>query len=197
MKFVRSALVAATAAVVTLAPTAAHAKRYSHVDAPGDVLSGPVTSTGNPTTLEAARTNGDVVSSSVAHKSRKVVMRMQFRDIAWDSEVNAYLFKLRTGSMTRYVTVYASDGFRGGRAQMTKTNGKRVSCHLRRSIDYTANNVTVSVPRSCLGKPRWVKVGMGSLFFTGFGTGDTEYVDDALRTGPLGSDPALGPKVRR
>jgi hypothetical protein len=197
MKLVRAAVLVTAAAVIPLMPTAAHANKYSFADHAGDVLSGPATSDTNPTTLEPGRTNGDIVSSTVQHKRRNIVMRMHFRDIGWNAESNAYLFVIRTSSVKRYVTLYASDGIRGGKAVMTKPNGKKVSCHIGRKIDYTANTASVIVPRSCVSKPRWVKVGMASLFFSGFESGDTAYVDDARTNGTLGSGPALGPKVRR
>lgn len=196
MKLVRAAVLVTAALAVALTPTSAFANRYTHTDATGDVLSAPATSSDIPTTKEQARTNGDVSWSTVAHKRHRVVMKMQFRDIAWNDETNAYLFVIKTRSMKRFVTVVAADGIRGGKAIMTKPSGKHVSCRMSRTIDYTANTVTLSVPRSCIGKPRWVRVGMASVFFTGIHSGDTEYVDDA-NSATLGSNPVLGPKVRR
>jgi hypothetical protein len=195
--FVRSAILLTAAALVPLMPTAAHADRYTHIDAIGDVLSGPATSTSNPSTPESERANGDITASKVIHKARKVIMRMKYRDIAWNDEVNAHLFVVRTSKMKRYVQLVAGDGFRGGKVVVTKPNGKRVKCRVKRNVDYTVNTATVKVPRSCLGYPRWVKVGMASVFYTGFKAADTLYVDDARTNGTLGSGPALSPKVRR
>jgi hypothetical protein len=73
-----------------------------------------------------------------------------------------------------------------------------VACKVKHTIDYTAHTVVVKVPRSCLGKPRWVRVGMAG--FTGNGTGDSSlvYVDDALTNGTIAQrGPQYSPKVRR
>ncbi|HET6167453.1 MAG TPA: hypothetical protein VFE07_11550 [Marmoricola sp.] len=195
MKLIRAAVLVTVALAVTLTPTSAFAQRYTHHDITGDVLSGPADSDANPSTPDD-RANGDVVWSTVIHKRHRVVMKMQLRDIAWNDETNLYGFIIKTKSMKRIVTVFASEGIRGGKTLMTKPSGKRVACHISRKIDYTANNVTVSVPRSCLGTPRWVKVGMATVFLNGFASGDTEWVDDA-NSSTLGSNPVLGPKVRR
>lgn len=194
--FVRSAMLVTTAAIV-LAPTAAHADRYTHADSTEDVLSGPVSSDSNPATPEADRTNGDVISSRVIHKDRRVILRMRYRDLAGNDEINSHLFVIRTSKMKRYVSLVAGAGFRGGKVVVSRPNGKRVKCGVKRKIDYTANTATVKVPRSCLDNPRWVKVGMASVFYTGFDAEDTVYVDDARTNGTLGAGPALSPKVRR
>jgi hypothetical protein len=197
LKHVRSLVLAAVAAALVLSPSSAFANRYYHADPAGDVLSGPVSSSTNPSIPEPGRTNGDIVASSVVHKKRAVAMRMQYRELGWNDEINAHLFVVRTPSMKRYVTVYATDGLRGGKVVMTKPSGKKVSCHMARKVDYTANSVSVVVPRSCLGKPRWVRAGMASVFYTGPDNSATVYIDDANTNGTLGAGPALGPKVRR
>jgi len=96
--------------------------------------------------------------------------------------------------MTRIVRLYANSSNPGGRAFFYKGNGKKTSCHVRRHIDYTYNTATVVVPRSCLGKPRWVKVAMGSVLFTGNTATDTTWIDDAMSTGTDGTA-VFGPKV--
>jgi hypothetical protein len=34
-------------------------------------------------------------------------------------------------------------------------------------VDYVADRVTVSIPRRCVGSPRWDDVGMGEVSFEG------------------------------
>jgi len=176
MKFVRTAVVLAAAGLV-LAPAAAQANTYNHADAASDVVSftgGSTTATPQPD-----RSNGDVVASTVKHNRTAVVARMTYRDLANVDGFNGHLFAFKTSKMRREVTVVSAAGV-PSQVVMTKPNGKKVSCRVKRSLDYTAHTVTVRVPRSCLGHPRWVKVGMASLFMTGLKATDTQYADDAL-----------------
>jgi hypothetical protein len=195
MKLVRSTILVAAAAVATLVPTAAHADRYVFADAAGDVVSG----VGDSTTYTPApdRTVGDIVSSTVIHKRRNVVLSLQYRDLAADTEDDAHVFFIRTNRMRRNVTLYATGDLPGGRAVMTRPNGTKVRCHVARRIDYNLNTATVVVPRSCLGKPRWVKVGMGGVMFTGISPTDTSYLDDARTNGVVHSALVYGPRVFR
>ena len=194
MKFVRYAILLTTAVVVPLIPTAAQANRYSFGDAAADVISiAPAATTGTPTPDRVA---GDVISSTVNHKRRAVVMRLQYRDLAAETEVEVHLFAIRTNQMKRYVTVYAAPASVQGKVLMTNPHQKKVRCRIAGGIDYTLNTVTVIVPRSCLGNPRWVRVGMAGIV-PGATETDPYFVDDARTTGTIGNDPAYGPKVRR
>jgi hypothetical protein len=192
VKPVRSAVLGATVAAAVLAPTAAQAKSYTHVDGSGDVFSAPYKSTAF--TAAPDRQVGDVIGSTIRHKSRAIVMQLRYVDLQADSEYNAHLFVIRTPSMRRLVTLVGTAAFPNGRAQMTKPNGKKVTCHIAHRIDYTANTATVVVPRACVGKPRWVKVGMAGMSFTGFTASDTMWVDDALSAGSTG---VFSPRVYR
>jgi len=194
-KFVRSALVVAAAAVIPLVPTAAHADRYTYADHTGDVVS--FTGGSDTATPAPERVVGDIAASAVAHRRGSVTVKMRYRDLTRGDEIAAHLFVIRTSRMTRDVTVVAAQGYYGGRVVMTKPSGKKVSCRIARKIDYVANTVTASVPRSCLGQPRWVKVGMAGILFTGLGSSDMQYVDDARTNGNLGSNPRFGPRVYR
>lgn len=192
LKLLRSAVLMTAALAVPLVPTAAHADKYTHADGAGDVYS----SVGQSGTYTPApdRVIGDVLSSTIQHKRRNVVMRLQYRDLVNDSEYDAHVYLIHTSKMNRVVNLYASNLVPGGRAVMTKPNGKRVSCHIGRKIDYDLNTATVVVPRSCLGEPRWVKVAMGGVMFTGAGATDTTWLDDALSAGTSG---VFSPRVRR
>ena len=93
------------------------------------------------------------------------------------------------------VTVQAMPGKWKGMAELTKVSGKKVTCKgLRHSIDYDRATVVASIPRSCLGNPKWVKVGVQSGSTSDF---NTFYLDDALTNGTVGLNPKVGPKVKR
>jgi hypothetical protein len=190
MKFVRSALVVAAAAMVPLVPTAAHANTYTHTDATGDA----VAFTSSTDTVTPEQANGDIAWSKVRHKSRKVVLTMRYRDLN-GSGYTVHYYAIRTNKMKRQVSLVTYPGHTQGKVVMSNSHGKTVRCHVTRSIDYTAKTATVRIPRSCLGRPRWVKVGMAFLtsptknFATGF-------ADDAGTNGDFVS-PAWSPKVFR
>jgi hypothetical protein len=191
MKLVRSALMVSAVALVSLMPTAAHADKYVHTDATGDVVS---FSTGASDAAAPEQVNGDVVRSSVRHRARKVVLTMRYRDLN-GSGYTVHFYAIHTSKMTRHVSLVTFPGHHSGKVVMTNKAGTPVHCRVTRNIDYTANTATVGIPRSCLGRPRWVKVGMAMItsptqkFSTGF-------ADDAGTDGDFNS-PAWSPRVYR
>jgi hypothetical protein len=195
MRLVRTALVVATALAVPLIPTAAEANTYRHSDAANDVVAfAPGATTPTP---QPDRANGDVIASTVKHKRTKIIAQMAYRDLANVDGVNGHVFLIKSNKLTRVVTVVSLPNV-PSRVVVTKPSGKKVSCKAKRYLDYSLKTVTVKVPRSCLGNPRWVKVGMASVFMTGLTSSDTQYVDDALTSGGVsGNKPAYSPKVFR
>jgi len=199
VKFVRSALLACAAATLPLMPVTAEANSYTHTDATGDMLAfAGESETGTPAPDQA---NMDIATSTVKHKARVVIMQMTYRDLAAVSQdaMAGHYFAIKTPTMRRVVVLFTGSVFgNGGKAKLTKPDGKTVACKVRHTIDYTAHTIVVKVPRSCLGKPRWVKVGMAG--FTSHGEGDSSiaYVDDALTNGTIGArGPSYTPKIRR
>jgi hypothetical protein len=194
VKLSRAIITVAVAAVVPLLPAAAYADRYTHADPAGDVAS----TVGQSDTYTPApeRVEGDVISSTVKHGARTVVMTLVYRDLSDSAEVDGHVYFVHTSKMNRVVRLYANSTNPGGKAVLTKANGKKVSCHVRRHIDYNLNTAKVIVPRSCLGQPRWVKVGMGSVMFSAAGASGPVWIDDALSTGTNGRA-VYGPKVFR
>ena len=194
MKLSRSLVAVAVAAVVPLLPAAAYADRHTVTDAAGDVAS----TVGQSDTYTPApdRVEGDIVSSTVKHGARKVVMTLRYRDLSTSTEVDEHVFFVHTSKMTRVVRLFANASNPGGKAVLTKAHGKKVRCHVGRRIDYNLNTATVMVPRSCLGQPRWVKVGMGSVLFSDAGPSGQVWIDDALSTGTDGNA-VFSPKVFR
>ena len=198
MKFVRSAVVVAAAAVA-LVPTAAQAAGSSHSDAVGDQHSVAVDSAGHVTdttsTPEPASTNGDITSIHVVNGSRVVKVVTRYRDLAATGRGLLHELQILSPNRNRLVYIDAYPGRWGGKATMRTAHGKRVSCAVRHRIDYARNVIVVKVPRSCLGRPRVVKVGAATL--VGDGAGKIFY-DDAYRVGGEWTDTfVLSPKVFR
>lgn len=193
MKFLRSALVVAAAALLPLVPSAAHADKYVYADPSGDVLKlvDPQVGTTEPA---PGRVEGDIVRSSVRHKARRVLVTMRFQELTREGIGQLFGYGIRTAKMTRYVTVDTGPGHWGGKVTVTKPNGKKVRCNVTRTIDYASNTAAVSVPRACIGKPRWVKASMREGSFVS----ESEiYFDDALISGKLTRYPVWSPRVRR
>jgi hypothetical protein len=195
VKLVRSALVVTAGALLPLLPVAAHANGYVSGDATDDVVSFPVSDGGRPPETPAAgRAQGDVIASSVAHRRRKVMMRLQYRELEPTGAAGGHLFVIRTRSTVRLVTVFTGPGYWDGKVVVENGAGRKVRCAVARQIDYVANTATVVMPRSCLGNPAWVRVGMAGLTFD---TLDSVFADDARAAGSVGKNPVYGPRVRR
>lgn len=192
MKFVRSAVLLIAAVAVPLMPTAAHADKYVQTDPTGDV----VTITYKPSFSTApapTQVEGDIVRTTVQHKARKIWLTMQFQELTATGTGRIFFYGIHTRSMTRYVQVAAAPGFWGGKAQMYKASGKKVRCHISRAVNYATNTATIGVPRSCVGKPRWVTGAMQEASYID----GLVYGDDARTTGQIFNYMVFGPKVRR
>jgi hypothetical protein len=189
VKLVRSAVLVATVAATVLAPTAADAKAHSSTDTAGDVT--VVTMPGGATTPAPDRAEGDIVATQVQHKARTVVLTMRFQELT-AGQTALHWYGIKTGKMTRIVLMQSDASHPNGVARLFKPDNKAVRCRIGHTIDYTANTATVKVPRSCLGKPRWVKVAMQEASPAGQ---SQIYVDDSISNG--GFLPVYGPRVRR
>jgi hypothetical protein len=188
---VRSALVAAFGAAVALQPAIANADSFTHIDSVGDLMQAPVGSTDfqpDPSRLE-----GDTASIRVSHLARTVRVKVRYRQLSRVGGA-AHVFVFRTDKGIRQLTVLAGPG--NWRGSLTFVNGsnKKVRCNISGGIDYVANTVLTVIPRSCLGNPRWVRV--GALAVT-VDTNKVAHYDDARSSTISDATPIFGPKVRR
>lgn len=192
MKLIRCVAVLAATALLAL-PTAAHADSAVGLDARGDVQY--VTSTDTSTVVAAPdRTQGDISAVKITHGTNNVRVLLRFRELNRSGFIeHDYLF--RTANRVRILSIEAKAGSWNGRATMRNGHGIKVRCSVTRTIDYAANTVLVVVPRSCLGDPRWVRVGAGTI--TSY-DGSKIFFDDGGRpAGPLGDNLTLSPRVYR
>jgi hypothetical protein len=192
MQLLRSALVVSAVTLVSLAPTAAHADKKVVIDASHDVVK--YAQTGQ--TVQPTRAEGDIVRSVVRHKAKRVVMKLYFGELT-PAGIGAFnVFTIKTRTMTRTVALQTIPGYWDGRTFFYKgVAGNAANClGIHHKMDYTANTATVSVPRRCLHKPKWVKVAMQH---NDSPTSYDTYMDDALTTGRMVTYPVYGPKVHR
>jgi hypothetical protein len=201
---IRPVLAATAAAAMVVVPvTAAQAQTWRHADATGDVQSVGASSDANPTPAPDA-VDPDVSKIRVTHGPRKVTMRVQFVDLAAGKQVSyMFMFQLRTDErLHRDVVLDAGPGMWRGQASFSSPHSDLRCKGLGHNIDYVQNVVTVTVPRSCLSRPRWVQAGAGAAKFTGLGTTTQDmstvmlYADDA-GSDKIGNHLAWSPRIRK
>ena len=89
----------------------------------------------------------------------------------------------------RYLTVFLSASASGSTLLIDTDSIGAVTCErLLANVDFDADTIRVRIPRLCLDRPRWVKMGITSL-----GTDFT--TDDALPLGRFGN--AVSPRLCR
>jgi hypothetical protein len=197
------------AAALTIAGMSpASAAYWTHNDAVGDVQTQSETydeETGDvqdsDLTPAPDNTDTDVTGVSVNHRTHRVVLKTSLRDITVASGVAIY--DIRTGTR-RYAVMQ-----RLGKDEMfpafdfSRANGDRVRCAgVERSVDRAAESATLNIPRRCLGRPGWVRVGVGAAKIDAPQFDETDstfalFADDALRDASVLDELALSPRVRR
>ena len=127
----------------------------------------------------------DVVRAVVRHGRHNVVVRMTFTNLR---RVEPQDYSAMIVSSRRFGAVFVSAGPRRwkGRHQLVNGNFATVKCpRLSHSIDYDTEQVTMSVPRGCLGEPNWVRVDMTNFIFRG----NTEANFQEITDNPHSADP--------
>ena len=181
------ALTAATAA-------SAEAATSRHADPAGDVVT--YDASGAPVTAADTR-NGDIVSRSFTYTDTAVQVRVTYRDLARQGMQMSLNGQVQTSSgATRVFQAYATPDSWAGGHYLTTPRGMPVTCTgMRHTFDYTKNVATVTIPRGCLGKPSWVRLGVQHSWFDNQGVMS---IDDAGRTGWSESAPvALSGRISR
>ncbi|HET6167454.1 MAG TPA: hypothetical protein VFE07_11555 [Marmoricola sp.] len=135
---------------------------------------------------------GDITRIRVAHARRAVWVRVRFRELTTTSNGDFHLVGIRSDRRNRLIRIDALPGHWEGTATVTNEHGRVVPCAIRFRIDYDHGVFSMRVPRACLGRPDWVRVGMR----TTVAGPSYAYVDDARATG-YRSSLAYGRRVRR
>jgi hypothetical protein len=136
----------------------------------------------------------------VVHGAHRLRVQLRYRDLERTFPTAAYV-KVRTSG--RRFDIQTSRNTPEGRTQLTR--GKRedvVHCPgLRSSVDGARDQLTVSVPTTCLGNPAWVQVGVLSVVVEVEVRSELEepyfsYFDDAHMTGGFEDHGVrVGPRV--
>jgi hypothetical protein len=211
MKLTRPALVVAAAAAVLIAlpATAASAQTVLHLDQTHDVRSLDINSSGETFTRQPKISEGDVQAIAVNHARHNVTVTVKYRELSKTGTDggHSFLFRTNTGER-REVEIATGKGLWWGRTEMATPRGDAVHCSgMSHTIDYAKNKVILVVPRSCLGKPRWVQVAEATFRMEDTSTGTTSggttssdsptfYADDAFSS-YVGNNLHWSPRVHR
>lgn len=190
----RVLLVPLLAVALALPATSAFADKLVKTDATGDVLKSDENGE-NPAPDQA---QGDIVRTAIIHGPSNVTVKIAHRQLDKVGRIVTYIaVKSDKGrSAYRSITVVAAPTTYYGKVRVENANGRKVTCRTTRSLDYAANITTLTIPRRCLGSPRWVRVAVGVITTqNGF---QAVNVDDARGNGTLGDDdPFFSTKVFR
>lgn len=189
-------LALAAGLAVGTAGTAA-AQGLSHADQRRDVLA--FDNATNEPVGKGTAPAADVWRTSLRHNENRIVATIRFADLRRVGAVQASLVRVVTNEgVKRDVTVFAGKDMWRGQAVMTRPNGNDVTCDIAHKIDYAADTVVVSFPRSCVSDPRWVRIAVGSVWSRNMDDKNF-YADDAQRDGAVNKRGIfqLSPRLRR
>lgn len=207
---VRSLLGAGLAAVLTggllvVAPTSQADVRAGH-DRARDVEGYTIDERGEddvPDSLPTPdREDGDITRFRTVHTRHRVTIRAWYRDLATTSDYRQDRLRIVTSEGLRlYAYVESRPGSWAGRHFLLDSEDRLVRCAVRHATSYRRNTLVLSVPRRCLGHPRWVRLGFGMWMSTDGDDGSsfTVHGDDARRRGVPGTmwDVVLGGRIHR
>jgi hypothetical protein len=196
----RSATAVSVAALTTAALVAtalpAVAEQASHRDATGDVVL--LGGEDGSVTPQPGWKPGDIERIDVTHGAHRVRVRLAFRDVARRTD-DAYIYKIRTPQRRFWIDGFTDSSRPQGHFFLSTNRRKPPRCAgLRHRIDYTNEQVRVSVPRRCIGDPARVRVGAAvqTWIWTDDPDQDKSRLDDGYATGEVEGLP-MGPWLRR
>lgn len=137
-----------------------HPSRVVLTDDSGDVWSWSHTS--GESALIGHKPTVDVIRARAAHRPRAVTSMTGVVDLRRVGPFQDHAMRVRTPTRFFAVWVLARKGNWAGRHDLFDLEtGERVRCPgLSHDIDYEADRVTVAVPRTCIGTPRWVRLSL-------------------------------------
>jgi hypothetical protein len=109
----------------------------------------------------------DVVRAVVKHRRHSLLVRMTFTDLR-RVDPAFYSAVIVTPDKFRGAFVGAEPRRWKGRHILVDGRFDTVRCAgFEHTIDYAMDRVTMSIPRRCLGSPRWVRVSLDNWMFRG------------------------------
>lgn len=181
-------LATATATLALTTAGSATAATWSHVDLSHDVKS---SSDGTTYTTDPTNAFTDITRVVAANNKRTIVVKVKTR-AAVPTKNFMVIVDVKT-SAARYSAFKSTlPGLSG--VELEKGNTQLHCKGFSIVIDRTTRITTVALPRTCLGRPTWVKVGAGAVSTDS--TAATFSADDGLST-KVSDDLVLSPKIYR
>ena len=157
----RAATVAVVAAAACLASTLPAVADMTRVhDGAGDVWEARVDVDTFDVTIHRTdvQRNVDVRNVKIAHSARKLKFWVRYVDTRPNDDMIGVDFMLTTPERRMMSMSMAFD--RETASLLMRRNGKPVKCRgLRAEMQYPQDEFELDIPRRCLGRPDWVKVG--------------------------------------
>lgn len=200
-----SLLAAVLSAGLVLAAPAAHAERVVTKDAVGDAVT--ITYHQDPESEEEVLAPApdekivDITHTVVQHRPHQMRVTVRFRDleIVHRSASDWLIAKIRVATPQANYWLGAGISRRPGEMSLFEGRHRHVECRgMDWSLDEQTDRLVASVPRTCLGAPRWVRVGVRvDRAVAAPETAPAErFFDDGHRAGSaLWNGVAEGPKV--
>lgn len=193
-----SAVVCGVLAVVLLVGTTpgagavgTHPTRIALHDGPGDVWRF------FPKTEKSVRVDpfplADETRMVIAHRSSALVVRWWLVDI---KRVGTQLYWLELKTRDHHYQAVLTDkpGHRQGQRYFQGDDGSKSCAGFTRTIDYAKDTVVMRIPRTCLGTPKWVRVGIYNQFT--FKSSGTPYFDTPTsHKSPATSPTPMTPRI--
>lgn len=170
------------------APPREAVSRSSVPDAENDVVVGGVGKDGQTVAAAPGNTITDIVTTTVDHGAEVVTIDVAFTDLRPRQylDLTAYVTTDSTGSRLptqatalTYLGDSSIDIYYEGDPPSRCTDATVV-------IDHDINTVTMSIPRRCLGEPRWIEADVRAATMRYEATGlrrDAVWEDDAYQAG--------------
>ncbi|GAA1942545.1 hypothetical protein [Nocardioides marmoribigeumensis] len=158
----RTALGLLAAVLLTAGLSApASAERYIHHDPAHDVRKVSVMSMGNDGFVRAPhRKQGDYVKVKIWHQVRAVRVVGKFRRLDRVGQGLIQIVSIRTpDGSERTFQVFAGPGMWKG----VDSDEAGENCVVGHHVNYRRDRFSMRISRSCLDRPRWVKVGVGFI----------------------------------
>ena len=155
-----SASILATTAASVLVVAPAHADAVLRNDPRGDVFQYNIDNV-NPRAKDP-----DAVRLSVAHRASAVVVDVKYRDLIPGGHHDFRLTMSVDGEQLRAIGM-TGDADTTGELEISDLISDEASglCpEMRGRFDHDLDTLRVRMPRSCLGNPTWVKVGLNTAF---------------------------------
>lgn len=170
----------------------AHGEVLHHRDALADVARSPIGS--NVYSPIPTHVEGDVIAIRVSHGRRAIWVRVRLRLLTTTTNGSFHRFGIKSDRKMRSIAIDAFPGHWEGTATVTNGVGLAVPCAIAYHLDYARSQVRLRVPRGCLNRPEWVRVGYRATI----AGSKYAYADDARRNVVgTGTELRYGPRVRR